>query len=83
MSAILGEIPKVEGKVVVNGTTAYCSQQAWMQNATLRDNILFGKPFDPARYDEAIRVCELAQDIAMLPNGDQTEIGEKGINLRY
>ncbi len=50
-------------------------------NASLRENITFGKPFDRARYDEVVRACQLRPDIAMLPAGDETEIGEKGINL--
>lgn len=63
------------------GTIAYIPQQAWIQNATLRDNILFGKPFDKVLYNRVIEACALTQDFQMLPAGDQTEIGEKGINL--
>ncbi|XP_049850349.1 multidrug resistance-associated protein 1-like [Schistocerca gregaria] len=81
LSAILGEMPKIEGKVVVKGSVAYCSQQAWIQNGTVRSNILFGKPFDKKLYEEAIRVSALEPDIRILPNGNLTEIGEKGINL--
>lgn len=57
------------------------AQQAWIQNGSLQQNILFGKPYDEARYNEVIRACELTQDLSMLPDGDKTEIGEKGINL--
>ena len=60
---------------------AYVSQQAWIQNATLRDNILFGQPFNHSNYNRVIQACALIQDIKMLPAGDKTEIGEKGINL--
>ena len=56
-------------------------QQAWIQNAKLRDNILFGTKFEEERYGEAVASCALAADLAMLPAGDETEIGEKGINL--
>lgn len=59
------------------GTIAYVAQQAWIQNATLRDNILFGKPFDPVRYDKVIDACALRPDLEILPAGDKTEIGEK------
>jgi ABC-type multidrug transport system fused ATPase/permease subunit len=51
----------------VRGTTAYVAQQAWIKNATLKDNILFGSPFDQEKYDRVVKVCELAADIAMLP----------------
>ncbi|XP_069971116.1 ATP-binding cassette sub-family C member 3 [Penaeus vannamei] len=81
ISALLGEMKKVEGKVVVNGRMAYVSQQAWLQNATLRDNILWGQPFDETRYKKVVKACALQPDLDMLPGGDMTEIGEKGINL--
>lgn len=57
--------------------------EAWILNATVRENILFGKPFDAEKYETVLNVCELVADIKVLPNGDQTEIGERGINLRY
>ncbi|XP_037803863.1 canalicular multispecific organic anion transporter 2-like [Penaeus monodon] len=81
ISALLGEMRKVEGKVVVNGRVAYVSQQAWLQNATLRDNIIWGQPFDEKRYRQVVAACALQQDLDMFPGGDMTEIGEKGINL--
>lgn len=56
---------------------AYVSQQAWIQNATLQDNILFDKSIDHASYQRVIEACALKPDLAMLPAGDQTEIGEK------
>ena len=65
----------------MQGSIAYVSQQAWIQNATLQDNILFGKPLDKALYHRVIEACALTPDLKMLPAGDQTEIGEKGINL--
>ena len=65
----------------ISGSLAYVPQQAWIQNAKLRDNILFGTKFEEERYGEAVASCALAADLAMLPAGDETEIGEKGINL--
>jgi ATP-binding cassette, subfamily C (CFTR/MRP), member 1 len=81
ISALLGEMEKLKGKTNVDGRVAYVPQQAWIQNATLKDNILFGKALDKQLYDQVIEACALTQDLAMLPGGDQTEIGEKGINL--
>lgn len=65
----------------MNGQLAYVQQTPWIQNKTIRDNILFGLPMDKVRYIDTIRLCELERDIEILPNGDLTEIGEKGINL--
>lgn len=81
VSAFLGEMERVTGVVKTNGTIAYVSQQAWIQNATLKDNILFGKPYVKATYDKVVEACALKPDFDMLPAGDMTEIGEKGINL--
>jgi ATP-binding cassette subfamily C (CFTR/MRP) protein 1 len=64
----------------LKGSIAYVAQQAWIQNATLRDNILFGKPFDPLRYDKVVEACALKPDLEILPAGDKTEIGEKVTN---
>lgn len=80
-SAILGEMEKQSGRVNVNGNIAYVAQQAWIQNATLEDNILFNNKKNEDRYFSCIRACALQSDLDMLPGGDQTEIGEKGINL--
>jgi ABC-type multidrug transport system fused ATPase/permease subunit len=55
---------------------AYVSQQAWIQNLTLRDNILFGSPYDEQRYQKVIYACALQPDLSILPAGDMTEIGE-------
>ncbi|XP_021928372.1 multidrug resistance-associated protein 5-like isoform X2 [Zootermopsis nevadensis] len=79
--AALGQLRLVSGQVTRDGSCAYVSQEPWILNATLRDNILFGENFDSKRYYEAIYSCSLTQDINMLPGGDQTEIGERGINL--
>ncbi|KAG8444998.1 hypothetical protein GDO86_009951 [Hymenochirus boettgeri] len=80
-SAILGQMTLLEGSIAVSGTFAYVAQQAWILNATLRDNILFGKDYDEERYNTVLSVCCLRPDLAILPNSDLTEIGERGANL--
>uniref|UniRef100_A0A8C3AES5 ATP-binding cassette, sub-family C (CFTR/MRP), member 3 n=1 Tax=Cyclopterus lumpus TaxID=8103 RepID=A0A8C3AES5_CYCLU len=81
ISALLGEVEKLEGEVSTRGSVAYVPQQAWIQNATLRDNILFGKPYNEPKYCCVLEACALTPDLEVLPGGDMTEIGEKGINL--
>uniref|UniRef100_A0A663DTZ5 ATP binding cassette subfamily C member 2 n=1 Tax=Aquila chrysaetos chrysaetos TaxID=223781 RepID=A0A663DTZ5_AQUCH len=81
VSAMLGEMESIKGHINIQGSLAYVPQQAWIQNATLKDNILFGSELDEARYQQVIRACALLPDLELLPAGDQTEIGEKGINL--
>ena len=68
-------------QVKVRGQTAYVGQSAWIQNATIKENIVFGKDIDEAKYQKTIRVCALTQDLAQMTFGDRTEIGERGINL--
>uniref|UniRef100_A0A8B9G5I3 Canalicular multispecific organic anion transporter 1 n=1 Tax=Amazona collaria TaxID=241587 RepID=A0A8B9G5I3_9PSIT len=81
VSAMLGEMEHIKGHINIQGSLAYVPQQAWIQNATLKDNILFGSELDEARYQQVIKACALLPDLELLPAGDQTEIGEKGINL--
>ncbi|KAJ2608451.1 hypothetical protein EV177_004970 [Coemansia sp. RSA 1804] len=81
VSAVLGDMVKIKGSVTVQGSIAYVPQQAWIMNATLRDNILFGHRLDQELYDKVIDACALRPDLEMLPSGNMTEIGEKGINL--
>lgn len=81
LSAIVGEMYKRQGSVTVYGDLAYVPQQAWIVNATIRDNILFGQEFDKARYDQIIYAAGLLPDLEALPAGDLTEIGERGVNL--
>ncbi|KAK7065361.1 Canalicular multispecific organic anion transporter 1 [Halocaridina rubra] len=81
ISALLGEMQRDEGRVIVNGNVAYVSQQAWLQNASLKDNITWGEAYNEQKYRKIIDACALQPDLDMLPGGDQTEIGEKGINL--
>ncbi|CAK7348295.1 unnamed protein product [Dovyalis caffra] len=81
LASILGEMHKLSGKVRVCGTTAYVAQTSWIQNGTIEENILFGLPMNAEKYKEVIRVCCLEKDLEMMEFGDQTEIGERGINL--
>ncbi|KAG0026028.1 hypothetical protein BGZ82_009689, partial [Podila clonocystis] len=81
LSAIIGDMYKYHGQVQISGKIAYVPQQAWIINATLKNNILFGNKYDADRYNLILSACGLGPDIKMLPGGDQTEIGERGINL--
>ncbi|KAK1939976.1 Multidrug resistance-associated protein 1 [Phytophthora citrophthora] len=81
LSGILGDARCSRGEVSLRGSVAYVSQQPFIQNATVRENICFGLPFNEAKYAEALRVSSMQKDLAVLPGGDMTEIGEKGINL--
>jgi ABC-type transport system involved in cytochrome bd biosynthesis fused ATPase/permease subunit len=68
-------------QIEVYGSVAYVSQSAWIQSGTIRENILFGKPFDRERYEKAIKACALDKDIENFANGDATEIGQRGLNM--
>ncbi|XP_050957855.1 multidrug resistance-associated protein 1 isoform X2 [Labeo rohita] len=81
LSALLGEMHKQEGSVSIKGSVAYVPQQAWIQNATLKDNILFGREAKESWYQKVVEACALLPDLEILPGGDSTEIGEKGVNL--
>ncbi|KUF82936.1 Multidrug resistance-associated protein 1 [Phytophthora nicotianae] len=80
-SALLGEMEKRKGTVFVGGSVAYYSQQPWIQNMTLKDNILFGHQFDRTKYEKVLDACALTRDLESLSAGDLTEIGERGVNL--
>uniref|UniRef100_A0A1D1XDX3 ABC transporter C family member 3 n=1 Tax=Anthurium amnicola TaxID=1678845 RepID=A0A1D1XDX3_9ARAE len=81
LSCILGEVPKISGNVRLCGTTAYVSQSPWIQSGKIEDNILFGKEMDRSKYEHVLEACSLKKDLEILPFGDQTVIGERGINL--
>lgn len=81
IASILGEIPKISGTVRVSGTKAYVAQSPWIQSGKIEENILFGKQMDRVKYENALEACALKKDLELFPYGDQTEIGERGINL--
>lgn len=81
LSCILGEIPKISGEVRVCGSAAYVSQSAWIQSGNMEENVLFGSPMDKAKYKNVINACSLKKDLELLSHGDQTIIGDRGINL--
>ncbi|KIK62471.1 hypothetical protein GYMLUDRAFT_41922 [Collybiopsis luxurians FD-317 M1] len=81
LQGMIGEMRRTGGSVRFGGSVGYCGQSAWIQNATVRENICFGRPFDEERYWKAVRDSCLEADLEMLPNGDLTEVGEKGISL--
>lgn len=77
MSALLGDMYKLNGKININGSKAYVAQQAWIQNETVKSNVLFGSRFDNEFYQNVIDACALRNDLKILPAQDETEIGEK------
>ena len=79
--AFLGELHPTHGSVYGTADIAYASQEAWILNATVRDNITFGRPYEPEWYATVIHACALVPDLASFIAGDQTEIGERGSNL--
>ncbi|KOS19402.1 Oligomycin resistance ATP-dependent permease YOR1 [Escovopsis weberi] len=81
LAALAGDMRKTSGNVVLGASRAFCPQYAWIQNTSLQNNITFGKEMDPDLYRKVIQACALQADLDMLPNGDQTEIGERGINI--
>ncbi|KAK9316859.1 P-loop containing nucleoside triphosphate hydrolase protein [Lipomyces starkeyi] len=81
LQALLGDLYRESGNVTVRGHVAYCSQVPWIMNATVKDNILFGKRFHADFYEKTVRACALTEDFAVLPDGDETIVGEKGISL--
>ncbi|KAG0262862.1 hypothetical protein DFQ27_002072 [Actinomortierella ambigua] len=81
LQAMIGTMSQSSGTLIRGQKISYASQTPWIQNATIRDNILFDSPYDPVRYQRVIQACSLVKDFAGFPAGDQTEIGERGVNL--
>ncbi|XP_023965599.2 multidrug resistance-associated protein 1 isoform X4 [Chrysemys picta bellii] len=81
LSALLGELQKLDGYVAIKGTVAYVPQQDWIQNASVEENIIFGEEMDESWYNRVIDACALQPDLESFPAGSKSEIGEKGINI--
>jgi len=81
LGGILHEAPLVAGRVLCNGSTAYCSQTPWQMHGTIRENILMGEELDPSWFKKVVRACALVPDLKQMKNGSATIIGERGINL--
>jgi ATP-binding cassette, subfamily C (CFTR/MRP), member 1 len=81
LQSVLGDLWKINGEVVVHGRLAYVAQQSWVMNASVKENIVFGHRWDPHFYNQTVAACALTDDFKQLPDGDQTEVGERGISL--
>ncbi|XP_058809563.1 ATP-binding cassette sub-family C member 5-like isoform X2 [Phymastichus coffea] len=77
----LGQIKMINGQLMRQGSCAYVGQKAWLANATIKENILFEEVYDAKRYYEAQVVCQLRQDIRTLTDGDETEVGDDGVDV--
>ena len=81
LAAIAGEVTQSSGNIACSGTIAYVSQTAWVFSGTLRENVLFGEPYDEKKYAEVIEACALKEDINRFSNGDLSMVGERGVVL--
>ena len=81
LSAALGEMEKLRGEISIRGSIAYVPQAAWIQNLSLRENILFGAELNSEFYEKTLDVCELRADLSILQYDDHTEIGEKASRM--
>lgn len=81
LSVILGEVPVKSGKVYISGKLSYASQEPWIFEGTIKENILFIEAYDEERYNKVLKVCGLLKDLEMFPNKDETLVGERGITL--
>lgn len=82
LQALVGEMRRASGRVSFSGTTSLVTQTSWIQNASLKDNILFGKELDAARLNQVVQACALEEDVDSLPDGIETEIGGMKIKER-
>ncbi|XP_050579550.1 probable multidrug resistance-associated protein lethal(2)03659 isoform X2 [Bombus affinis] len=81
LNVMLKELPLKSGTIEINGKIAYASQEPWLFAGSVRQNILFGQKMDQFRYERVIKVCQLKRDFTLLPYGDKTIVGERGISL--
>ncbi|KVH98084.1 AAA+ ATPase domain-containing protein [Cynara cardunculus var. scolymus] len=81
LNSILGEMKLIEGSIYSSGSVAYVPQIPWILSGTIRDNIIFGRDYDPIRYSAVLEACALNTDVSLMVGGDMAYIGEKGVNL--
>ncbi|XP_078589212.1 ATP-binding cassette sub-family C member 4-like [Branchiostoma floridae x Branchiostoma japonicum] len=81
LSVLLRELPTSSGEVKVDGTVSYAAQQSWVFSGTVRQNVVFGHPYEHVRYWKVIDCCGLSKDLGSMPNGDLTLVGDRGITL--
>lgn len=81
LGALAGDMRRTAGSLTLGSSRAFCPQYAWIQNAPVKENIVFGKEFNEKWYNQVIDACALRPDLEILPSGDQTEIGERGITV--
>nr|CAD7589683.1 unnamed protein product [Timema genevievae] len=81
LQAVLGELPLETGSLLVDSDISYASQEPWLFVGSVRQNILFGQPYEKKRYQEVVRVCALERDLQLFPYGDKTIVGERGVSL--
>ena len=81
LDSLLGEMNKLSGAINISGSISYVPQQAWIQNESVRNNITFGNEYSEEKYNRIVDACSLKSDFGILAAGDETEIGERGINL--
>ena len=81
LAALAGDMRRTAGAITLGATRAFCPQYAWIQNTTAKENITFGQGYKPEWYEQVVEACALKPDFEMLPNGDLTEIGERGITV--
>ncbi|XP_023215356.1 ABC transporter C family member 10-like [Centruroides sculpturatus] len=81
LMSLLGEIPITSGEVSVKGKISYASQEAWVFNATVKENILFGEEYHEDKYRKILHITALEKDIRLFPKGDQTIVGERGVMM--
>lgn len=81
LNVLIGELSIDDGNCTINGSISYACQESWLFAGSIQNNIIFIEPFDQRRYEEVVRVCGLERDFQLMPNGDKTIVGERGISL--
>lgn len=81
LEVLMKELPLISGEMIVNASISYAAQQSWVFEGSVRNNIIFTEFFDEDRYKEVCRVCSLERDFQLMPHGDQTIVGDRGVSL--